>query len=163
MSLRLLPSSEEVKAKILPYGLAILCIGALLYKGGAGHVSVLESTKYIKQVEVKEVVKYVEVNRTDNRRVEVTKPDGTRIVSTSNSTTDRREQVQARVETKTEVKEEETRKVNELPKYNLGVTYDVAGHVGISAGIRLGDLPLFLQVYTVPTELYGAIGLQLEL
>jgi hypothetical protein len=148
---------------ILPYGLAVACTGLLLYKGGAGHVSVMESTKYIKQIEVKEVVKYVEVNRTDNRRVEVTKPDGTRIVSTSNSTTDRREQVQARVETKTEVKEKETTKVNAKPNYNLGITYDTAGSIGVSGGIRLGTLPLFLQLYAVPSRMSGAIGLQLEL
>jgi hypothetical protein len=163
MSLRLLPTSEEVKSKILPYGLAILSIGILLLKGGTGPVSVVESTKYIKQVEVKEVIKYVEVARKDDRRVEITKPDGTHIVSTHVSTTDRREQVQIKEEGTTETQEEVRKSYASLHRYNLGLTYDVTGNVGVSAGIRLGDLPIFLQVYTVPTKLYGAIGFQLEL
>jgi len=89
--LQLFPDKKRLGQTLLPYGLAVLATGLLLSKGSTGEVYTLEVTKYIKQVEVKEVVKYVEVERRDNRRVEITKPDGTRIVSVSNSQVSGRE------------------------------------------------------------------------
>jgi hypothetical protein len=158
---RIFPRKEEAMSKVLPYGLAILCTGLLLWSTGSGRVSVIETTRIVKQVEVKEVIKYVEVAKTDNRKVEITKPDGTRIVSVHERTMGRTESTKELSKVDTTIKEE-TRKEYNSARYNLGVFVDADKRLGFSAGIRLGNLPVSLQLYTVPTNMYGAIGLQLE-
>ena len=167
--MKFLPTMDEVKARALPYGLAFLCLGVMIYRGNqsTAYVSLFTHTKVVKQVETKEVIKYVTTNQTDNRRVEVVKPDGTRIVSTHDTvlgqTESTKENSKSTVETKEDTKRTEKKVVSASAKYNLGLFVDRKTDLGLSLGVRLGGLPIFLQGYFVPASKYGAVGIQLEI
>lgn len=167
--MKILPTMDEVKARALPYGLAALCLGVMIYRGNQTEVYVSQfvHTKVVKQVEIKEVIKYVTTNQTDTRRVEVVKSDGTRIVSTHDTvlgqTESTKEVSQSVVETKEETKQIEKKVVTVSARYNLGLFVDRKTDLGLSLGVRLGGLPIFLQGYFVPASKYGAVGIQLEI
>lgn len=148
---------------ILPYCLAIAATGCLWFYN-TGEVTTKESIRVVKEVEIKEVIKYVEVQRKDTRRVEITKPDGTKIVSTHDTDIGRKESAVSVEKKAVAITEErkEVREVKSLHRYNLGITLDADKHIGVSAGVRLGDLPIFLQAGFVPRTLYGNVGLSIQ-
>ena len=160
--MQILPTSKDIKRVGLPYLLAIGAVVVLWLVVKPATPTLIETTRYVKQVEVKEVIKIVEVTRQENHRVEVTKPDGTHVVSTSTINTSASEQTHS-TQTQTIEAKEEVRKEYALHKYNLGIAVDTERDIHVSAGIRLGGLPVFLQFTAVPRKMSGTIGLQLEL
>lgn len=161
--MRLLPTKEELISKAIPYSIALGCVCALWMLHSAPETRLVESTKIVVQTQVKEVVKYVEVEKKSSHHVEITKPDGTRIVSTTTSELGRKEAsstVEKRETVQVDQKKEEVKAY--VARYNLGASIDINKRVGIHGGIRLGDLPLFIQLYAVPSEMSAAIGIQIQ-
>lgn len=112
------------------------------------------------QVEYRDRVQTVYKDRIVYREKITTKPDGTRIEEKETSQTETREKE------KTKEKKEEKVVVEKHPKprFNLGVTYDILNQqYNASAGVRVADLPLFLQVSLHGPRWGLGLGLSVEL
>lgn len=112
------------------------------------------------QVEYRDRIQVVYKDKIVYREKVITKPDGTRI----------EEKETSREETKKE--EEEHTKKDEIvrlekhpkPRFNIGLTYDIVNQqYNGSVGVRIADLPLFLQASLHGPRWGLGLGLSVEL
>lgn len=148
----------------LAIGLLTVTSGSLLYlqlrPKPPVQPEVVTKTEYVTQekvvTEVKEVVKWKErvVTKWRDRRVVVTKPDGTRVETVETSQQDERgveqsaELGQSRSQQNVVVSKESVAVAPRQPRrYRAGVGWGSGDRVLLSGGIRLGDLPLTLDAH----------------
>lgn len=165
--LPLIPTVTDLKSRLPLYGVIFL-VGFVGWY--AGHISTgpqlveVATTRFIVKVEEKEVIKYVEVEKERTQHTEITKPDGTKIVTTIQTKEEKKESSKEESKSKTEVAEQSVVKEQQAKdKYYLGLSLDLQNTYSVIGGVRLGDLPLYAtgQVAVHPFNKFG-VGLGLS-
>ena len=112
------------------------------------------------QVEYRDRVQVVYKDKIVYKEKIITKPDGTRI----------EERTESREETKEKEKERDKKKDEQVvvkhpkPRYTLGLTYDLVNkQYNGQVGLRIADLPVFLQASLIGPAWGLGLGLSIEL
>ena len=112
------------------------------------------------QVEYRDRVQVVYKDKIVYKEKVITKPDGTRI----------EERTESREETKEKEKERDKKKDEQIvvkhpkPRYTLGLTYDLVNkQYNGQVGLRIADLPVFLQASLIGPAWGLGLGLSIEL
>ena len=112
------------------------------------------------QVEYRDRVQVVYKDKIVYKEKIITRPDGTRI----------EERTESREETKEKEKERDKKKDEQVvvkhpkPRYTLGLTYDLVNkQYNGQVGLRIADLPVFLQASLIGPAWGLGLGLSIEL
>lgn len=160
--MKLVPTMDEVKSRMPIYlGSAIAVVG-LVYAtlSSTPKIETIQVTKFVQVVTEKEVVRYVEVEKKTNTHTEITKPDGTKIVTTRTTEEEVKDSTQEREATTIVVTEQSTKKTEtKIDRYHLGLNYNLDREISATVGVRLGNLPLFLTSTITPSPFRLGLGL----
>ena len=164
--LQLYPTKLQLMQR-WPVYLTFLGLGTACFIAGQSlskpQVVEVITTRTINVIQEKEIIKYVEVEKERTQHTEITKPDGTRIVTTIQSKEETKESSKETEDTKVAVEEKTHTKEEKKDKYYLGLSLDLQRTYSVIGGVRLGDLPLYLtgQVSVYPFDKLG-VGLGLS-
>jgi hypothetical protein len=160
--MKLIPTVEEVKSRRPIYiGGAIAVVG-LVYAtlSSTPKIETIQVTKFVQVVTEKEVVRYVEVEKKTNTHTEITKPDGTKIVTTRTTEEEIKDSTQEREATTVVATEQYNKKTEtRIDRYHLGLNYSLDREISTTVGVRLGNLPLFLTSTITPVPFRLGLGL----
>jgi len=160
--IKFMPTADEVKSRMPIYIGGAIAVAGLVYAtlSSTPKIETIQVTKFVQVVQEKEVIRYVEVEKKTNTHTEITKPDGTKIVTTRTTEEEVKDSTQER-EATTVVATEQTQKKTEpkQDKYHLGLGYNTNKEFSATVGVRLGNLPLFLTTMFTPVPIIFGLGL----
>jgi hypothetical protein len=156
------PTKDELKSRAPIYIGGAIAVAGLVYStlSNTPKIETIQVTKFVQVVQEKEVIRYVEVEKKTNTHTEITKPDGTKIVTTRTTEEEVKDSTKEREDTKIVAKEESTKKTEpKQDRYHLGLNYNLDKEVSATVGVRLGNLPLFLTATVTPVPFNLGLGL----
>lgn len=159
--MKLIPTVEEVKSRLPIYIGGAIAVAGLVYAtlSSTPKIETLQVTKFVQVVTEKEVVRYVEVEKKTNTHTEITKPDGTKIVTTRTTEEEVKDSTQEREATAVVATEQSIKKTEtKIDRYHLGLNYNLDKEISATVGVRLGDLPLFLTSTITPVPFRFGLG-----
>lgn len=160
--MKLIPTIEEVKSRLPIYIGGAIAVAGLVYAtlSSTPKIETIQVTKFVQVVTEKEVVRYVEVEKKTNTHTEITKPDGTKIITTRTTEEEVKDSTQEREATTVVATEQSTKKTDtKIDRYHLGLNYNLDREISATVGVRLGNLPLFLTSTITPVPFRFGLGL----
>lgn len=112
------------------------------------------------QVEYRDRVEVVYKDKIVYKEKVTTKPDGTRIEERTES----REETDKKVDSHDKKEEVVVLEKHPKPRYTVGLNYDLLNkQYSGQVGLRIADLPLFLQAFVVGPNIGLGLGLNIEI
>jgi hypothetical protein len=160
--MKLVPTAEEVKSRLPLYLGGAIAVAGLVYAtlNSTPKIETIQVTKFVQVIQEKEVIRYVEVEKKTNTHTEITKPDGTKIITTRTTEEEVKDSTKERETTAVVSTEQSTKKTEpKQDKYHLGLGYNTNKEFSATVGVRLGNLPLFLTTTFTPVPIIFGLGL----
>jgi hypothetical protein len=160
--MKLVPTAEEVKSRLPLYLGGAIAVSGLVYAtlNSTPKIETIQVTKFVQVIQEKEVIRYVEVEKKTSTHTEITKPDGTKIITTRTTEEEVKDSTQEREATAVVSTEQSTKKTEpKQDKYHLGLGYNTNKEFSATVGVRLGNLPLFLTTTFTPVPIIFGLGL----